>query len=120
MSHERVGVESMEGWLRRQPLRWYGHLLRRGENTKVGRVLTVEAAGTQGSGRPVRGWKDVIENDMRMMGLEKGMASVGDNRKPVKSKLWVILFIWGMPVLDYLLLYPIYSKNVFTPFGIFY
>lgn len=44
---ERVGVESMEGWLRRQRLRWYGHLLRRGEDTEVGRVLTMAVAGCE-------------------------------------------------------------------------
>ncbi len=38
---ERVGVESMKEWLRRQHLRWSGYGLRRGEDTEVGRVLTM-------------------------------------------------------------------------------
>ena len=53
-------------------MRWVGHVLRRGEDTEVGRVLTIEVAGTRGRGRPARRWKDVVENDM---GLEKELAS---------------------------------------------
>ncbi len=30
--------------------------------------------GMQGRGRPAEGLKDVFENDMRVMGLEKGIA----------------------------------------------
>ncbi len=33
---------------RRQFLRWFGHVLRRGKDKKVGRVLTMEEVETQG------------------------------------------------------------------------
>ncbi len=46
----RVGVESIEGRLRGKPLRWFGYVLRRGGDTEVGRVLTMEVAGTRGNG----------------------------------------------------------------------
>ncbi len=39
---ERVGVGSIEEWLRR------------GEDTEVGRVWTMEKAGVRGRGRPAR------------------------------------------------------------------
>ncbi len=55
-------------------LRWFGIVLRRGEDTEVGIVLTMEVVGVQGRGRPARRWKDVVEYDMRVMMLEKGMA----------------------------------------------
>ncbi len=71
---ERVGVESLEVWLRRQRLRWYGHVLRKGDHTAVGRMLTMEVAGSRGRGRPMRRWIDVVERDMRVMGLEREMA----------------------------------------------
>ncbi len=35
---ERMGVQSMEVCLRRQRLRWFGHVFRIGEDTAVGRV----------------------------------------------------------------------------------
>ncbi len=43
---ERVGVESMDEWLWGQRLRWFRHVLRRGKDTEVRKVLTIEVAGT--------------------------------------------------------------------------
>ncbi len=51
---ERVDVDSIGELLRRQRLRWFGHVLRRGEDLEVGKVLTMEVAGAQGRRRPVR------------------------------------------------------------------
>ncbi len=48
--------------------------MRRGENTEVGRVSTMGVARGRGRGRPAKQLKDVVEHDMRVMGLEKGMA----------------------------------------------
>ncbi len=45
---ERVSVELIEEWVRRQRLRWFGYVLRRGWDTEVGRVLAMEVAGTRG------------------------------------------------------------------------
>ncbi len=53
-------------------------MLRKGEDTEIGRVLTTEVVGTQGKERPGRLFKDVVEIDMRMFSLVKVMAS---NRK---------------------------------------
>lgn len=47
------------------------HMLRTGEDTETGRVLTIEAAGIQGRGQWTRSWKDVVEKDTRVMELEK-------------------------------------------------
>ncbi len=47
---ERVGVESIKEWLRRKNMRWFGYLLRRGEDKEVGRVFTMEVAGMQERG----------------------------------------------------------------------
>ncbi len=38
---------------------------------EVVRELTMVVAGTGGRGLKARQWKDMVENDMRMMGLEK-------------------------------------------------
>ncbi len=69
----RVWVDSMEEWLRMQRLWSYGHVWRRGEDAEVGRVLRLEEAGTQGRGQLARKWKDVLENDTRVVdGIAEG------------------------------------------------
>ncbi len=45
--------------------RLFGHVLRRGEDTEVGRVLTMQLAVTQGRGQRARRSKDVLENETR-------------------------------------------------------
>ncbi len=54
-------------------LRWFGHVLWRGEDTEVGRVSIMEVAGMRRRDRPARRCKDVVENDTRVMGSEKGL-----------------------------------------------
>ncbi len=58
---ERMGVESIEKLSRRQRYRWLGHVLKRGQDIEVGRVLTMEISGVQGRGRLASRWKDVVE-----------------------------------------------------------
>ncbi len=51
---EREGVGSIEEWLRRQHLRWFEHVLRRGEDTEVGRVIDNRSGRAAERGRPAR------------------------------------------------------------------
>ncbi len=60
-----MGVESIEELLRRRCLRYYGQLLRRREDTRVSKVLTMEIAGAQGRRQPARGWKDVVKINIK-------------------------------------------------------
>ena len=50
----------MEGWL---------------HDIEIGGVLTMEVAGTRGTGQPVRQWKNKNGKWVWVMGLGKGMAS---------------------------------------------
>ncbi len=51
-------------------------MLRRGEEAELGGTLTMVVAGTRRKGNSVRRWKDVAENDMRVIGLEKEMRAI--------------------------------------------
>ncbi len=44
----------------------------------MGTVITVELVGTRGREQLARDWKGVVENDMRVIGLKKGMARIRD------------------------------------------
>ena len=46
------------------------HVLRRGEDTEVGRILTMEVAGAQGGKNRRR--KNLVGRDLRVMGVGKG------------------------------------------------
>ncbi len=39
-----VGIDLIDGWLRRQRFRWYLHMSRRGKYTEKDRVLTIKVA----------------------------------------------------------------------------
>ncbi len=84
---------------------WLGHVLRRGADSVVGRVLTMEVVGARGRRRSGRQRKDVIENDIRVIGLEKGMAAIwrlGEDKSidciepPLAGKMAriKIMFVW--------------------------
>ncbi len=61
-------------------------MLRREDDKVVGRVLTMELAGTRGRVMPARRWKLLVEYDMRVMGLEKG-GQIIETREGDKSSL---------------------------------
>ena len=52
----------------------WAFVLKRGEDTVVGRILTMEVTGTRGRGRLARRWKDVVDYYMRVIGFEKVVA----------------------------------------------
>ena len=41
-------------WLRKQWLWWFGHVIRRGEEAEIGRVMKLELPGIRKKGRPMR------------------------------------------------------------------
>ncbi|VDP32668.1 unnamed protein product [Heligmosomoides polygyrus] len=50
--------------MRKQRLRWYGHVLRRPENHPIRLALDFEAPGKRPRGAPRKRWKDVIKSDL--------------------------------------------------------
>ena len=61
-------------WLRKQWLWWFGHVIRRGEEVGIGRVMKMELPGMRKKGRAMKRWIDVIQEDMKMKGWLKKMA----------------------------------------------
>ncbi len=55
-------------------MRWLGHVFRRGKDTEIGRAFTMEVTGVRGKGKSARQWKNMVENDMRVLRFEKGIA----------------------------------------------
>ena len=72
---EMTGVEKIEEYLRSQRLRWFGHVERMSEQRAPVKAMKVIVDGTK-KGRPKKRWQEVVEQDMRIRGLERADAGV--------------------------------------------
>ena len=60
--------------LRRNRLRWFGHVERREEGDWVRRCQWVEMKdGKKAAGRPKKTWEQVVQDDLKEWGLDRGM-----------------------------------------------
>ena len=46
-------------------MRWYGHVMRRGEEYVGQRVMGIEVQGSRMRGRPKKRWVDCVKDDLR-------------------------------------------------------
>ena len=68
---ERMGIESVSDALKRNRLRWLGHVLRKDDDDWVKKIMSFEVEGKRRRGRPRMTWSQVVERDMRVR-IEKG------------------------------------------------
>ncbi|XP_055711516.1 uncharacterized protein LOC129806769 [Phlebotomus papatasi] len=61
---ESLGVQHITEKSRERRLRWYGHIMRRGEDHIVRRTMEIKEM-KRGPGRPPTAWKSTINTDMR-------------------------------------------------------
>ena len=62
----RCGVENLEIRLRKMRLRWFGHVKRRDENSKLWRAMELEVESKRPLGRPKKIWSKVVKEDMKL------------------------------------------------------
>ena len=61
-----MGIESVMDVVKRNRLRWLGHVLRKDESDWVRGVLEMSVVGSRGRGRPRKTWLKVVEEEMRV------------------------------------------------------
>ena len=66
-----TNVSQMPVKARESRLRWFGHVKRRQDEYVGEQVLKMEVGGKRRRGRPKRRWMDVVNDDMRLVGLEE-------------------------------------------------
>ena len=49
---ERMGIESLSDAVKRNRLRWLGHVLQRNDDDWVKKIMSFEVEGKRGQGRP--------------------------------------------------------------------
>ena len=55
-------------------MRWFGHVKRRDENSRLRRAMELEVEGRRPVGRPEKTWSKVVEEDTRKLNITKDMA----------------------------------------------
>ena len=74
-------------FLKRNRLRWFGHVLRKDEDDWVRKCIDLTVEGKRGRGRPRKRWIDLVTRDMTDCGLVREDAC---DRMKWRRQLWVI------------------------------
>ena len=68
---QEMGIMNIMDVVRLRRLRWFGHVRRRKESSWLRRCMDMEIEGRNPKGRPKLTWKQVVRQDLRMMGAEE-------------------------------------------------
>ena len=70
----KIGVAPIEGKMRENRLRWFGHVRRRPIDAPVRRVERIKLGQVKrAQGRPQKTWMDIIRQDIEAKGLNEGI-----------------------------------------------
>jgi len=64
---ERLGLDDIISVLQRNRLRWYGHVLRKGDNDWVKKCTEHEVEGARPRGRPKKSWREILEKESALL-----------------------------------------------------
>ena len=74
-----LGVACITDKIREARLRWYGHVMRREDESCMKRIMTAEVTGRRSRGRQKKRWGDMIQQDLKSLRLKK--EDTGDRNK---------------------------------------
>ena len=66
-----VGVEPITTFIRSGRLRWYGHVMRKGDEDWVKKCMEYRVEGRRPVGRPRKTWLESVEVDMAELEIDK-------------------------------------------------
>ena len=66
-----VGVEPIRTFIRSGILRWYGHVMRKGDEDWVKKCMEYRVEGRRLVGRPRKTWLESVEADMAELEIDK-------------------------------------------------
>ena len=71
----RCGLKEISDLTRVRRLQWFGYVKRRGEGEPLAVVRSWQVEGRRPRGRPKKSWTKIIEEDMRLLGINEALAS---------------------------------------------
>ena len=75
---QEMGIMNIIDVVRLRRLRWFGHVRRREESSWLRRCMDMEIESRNPKGRPKRIWRQVVRDDLRLMGVEEDEAEDRD------------------------------------------
>ena len=66
-----IGVEPITTFIRSGRLRWYGHVMRKGDGDWVKKCMEHRVEGRKPVGRPIKTWLESVEADMAELAIDK-------------------------------------------------
>ena len=66
---DMVNIPPVTSFIKGQRIQWLGHIMRRGESDTTKLALEWKPHGKRPRGRPRKRWIDVVEEDLRNMGI---------------------------------------------------
>ena len=69
----RCGVRKIQDKLRYRRLQWFGHVKREAEGGVLRLVEEMEVEGKRKAGRPRKTWKDTVQRDLKILGVDENM-----------------------------------------------
>ena len=73
-----MDIEDVKDVVRKSRLGWIGHLERKDEGDWVSACRNMVFPGNAGKGRPRKRWRDVVEDDLKKVGLDRSLAKDRD------------------------------------------
>jgi len=68
---ERLGLYEIISVLQQNRLRWYGHMLQKEDHDWVKKCMEYEMEGATPRGRPKKTWREIVEKDCQVRGLNR-------------------------------------------------
>jgi len=72
--------ENIVKWIKGQRISWLGHLERMEAGRMPKKIFTQELEGSRRRGRPRKIWKEVVERDLKVMGVRRWRELVADRK----------------------------------------
>ena len=70
MTRQEMGVMAISDEIILGRLRWFGHVKRRDEGNWVRKCMVMEIKRKNPRGRPKRTWRQVVKDDLKLMGVD--------------------------------------------------
>jgi len=78
---EELGLAPVTIYIRRQRLQWFGHIMRRSEGETIRAVIEWKPEGKRPRGRPRKRWLDVVEEDLKAVGVQEWKEIIQDRER---------------------------------------
>jgi ribosomal 50S subunit-associated protein YjgA (DUF615 family) len=78
---EELDLAPVTKYIKGQRLQWFGHIMRRSEEETIRAVIEWQPEGKRPRGRLRKRWLDIIEEDLKTVGVKEWKEIIQDREK---------------------------------------